>query len=65
MDLYSRYHQILMDEQSVEIFILLLNSGNHQFKVMPFGLTGTPATFQRKMNRILFPLIGKEYFQLY
>jgi len=26
---------------------------------MPFGLTSAPTTFQRKMNSILFLLIGK------
>ena len=59
MDLYSGYHQILMDDDSVEITTFTTKFGNYQFKVMPFGLTGAPATFQREMNRILFPLIGK------
>ena len=62
MDLYSGYHQILMDEESVEITSFTTKFGNYQFKVMPFGLTGAPATFQREMNRILFPLIGKCVF---
>jgi len=52
----------LMDEESVEITSFTTKFGNYQFKVMPFGLTGAPATFQREMNRILFPLIGKCVF---
>jgi len=59
MDLYSGYHQILMEEESIEITSFTTKFGNYQFKVMPFGLTGAPATFQREMNKILFPLIGK------
>ena len=58
MDLYSGYHQILMDEESVEVTSFTTKFGNYQFKVMPFGLTGAPATFQREMNKILFPFIG-------
>ena len=59
IDLYSGYHQILMADESVELTSFTTKFGNYQFKVMPFGLTGAPATFQREMNRILFPLIGK------
>jgi len=62
MDLYSGYHQILMDEESAEITSFTTKFVNYQFKVMPFGMTGAPATFQREMNRILFPLIGKCVF---
>jgi len=59
IDLYSGYHQILMEEESIGITTFTTKFGNYQFKVMPFGLTNAPATFQREMNRILFPLIGK------
>ena len=62
MGLYSGYHQILMDEESVEITTFTTKFGNYHFKVMPFGLIGAPATFQREMNRILFPFIGKFVF---
>ena len=62
MDLYSGYHQILMDEESVEVTSFTTKFGNYQFKVMPFGLTGAPATFQREMNKILFPYIGEFVF---
>eukprot|EP00833_Pecoramyces_ruminatium_P016401 jgi/Orpsp1_1/1190433/evm.model.d7180000078941.1 len=59
IDLYSGYHQILMADESIEVTTFTTKFGNYQFKVMPFGLTGAPATFQREMNKILFPLIGK------
>ena len=62
MDLYSGYHQILMDTESVEVTTFTTKFGNYQFKVMPFGLTNAPATFQREMNRILFPYIGDFVF---
>jgi len=56
LDLYSGYHQILMYDDSVEITTFTTKFGNYQFKVMPFGLTGAPATFQREMNRIFIIL---------
>jgi len=40
----------------IEITDFTTKLGSCQFKVIPFVLTGAPATFQRKMNRILFPI---------
>ena len=45
-----------MYDDSVEITTFTTKFGNYQFKVMPFGLTGAPATFQREMNRIFIIL---------
>jgi hypothetical protein len=33
--------------------------GLYQFKVLTFGLTNTPATFQSVMNDMLRPYVGK------
>jgi hypothetical protein len=33
--------------------------GHYEFRVMAFGLTGAPGTFQRAMNQTLFPLLRK------
>jgi hypothetical protein len=34
-------------------------SGHFEFKVMSFGLTGAPHTFQKAMNSTLAPLLRK------
>jgi hypothetical protein len=34
-------------------------SGHYEYKVMPYGVTGGPATFQHEMNTILAPLLRK------
>jgi len=62
LDLFSGYHQILMAEDSIDITGFTTKFGNFVYKVMPFGLTGAPATFQREMNSILIELLGKSVF---
>jgi len=42
----------------VEITTFTTKFGNYQFKVMPFRLNKIPSTFQKEMNKILFPIIG-------
>jgi len=48
-----------MDPESIPVTSFTTLYGNYSFRVMPFGLTIAPASFQREMNRILFPLIGR------
>ena len=59
LDLTAGYHQIRL--QSGEEFktAFQTHSGQYEFRVMAFGLTGAPATFLKAMNTTLCPLLRK------
>lgn len=55
LDMLRGYYQIVMDDESKRLTAFATPRGLFQWKVMPFGLVGAPATYQRIMNRILRP----------
>lgn len=60
LDLFSGYHQILMDAKSREYTAFSVgNLGFYQYRKMPFGLHGSPGCFQRLMDTVLEDLVMK------
>lgn len=56
IDLSQAYFQIPLDEDSKHITAFTVpGMGLFQFKRMPYGLTGAPATFQRLLDRLIGP----------
>lgn len=59
LDLRSGFHQILVKAEDQYRTAFQTHSGHYEYKVMPYGLTGAPATFQSIMNQILAKLLRK------
>ena len=53
LDLASGYYQVEMDEDAQEKSSFCTRTGLYKWKVLSFGLTNGPATFQRLMERVL------------
>ena len=59
MDVYFKYNQNPMYEPDEEYTSFITNWSLYCYKVMPFGLKNTGATYQRLMNEMFKDLIGK------
>jgi hypothetical protein len=59
LDLFGRFHQIPMDPANCFKIAFQTHVGHYEFRVMSFGLTGAPHTFQKAMNSSLAPLLRK------
>ena len=54
LDIRQAFHRIRMDPASEELTTFRTRYGSYKCKVLPFGLTNGPATYQRYMNDVLF-----------
>ena len=59
MDAFSGYNQIRMHEDDQEKTSFVTSQGLFCYRVMPFGLKNAGATYQRLMNRMFAPQIGR------
>jgi hypothetical protein len=55
LDLRAGFHQILMQPGEEFKTVFQTHLGQYEFRVMVFGLTGAPGTFQGAMNSTLAP----------
>jgi hypothetical protein len=59
LDFKAGFHQVRMSPEDEYKTTFKTHQWHYQFKVMPFGLTKAPATFQCIMNSILEPFLRK------
>ena len=55
LDAASGFHQVLLKDEDKPKTAFRTPFGHYQFRVLPFGLTNAPATFQGVMNNLFNP----------
>ena len=59
LDLAEGYHHIRITPEDCPKTAFRTPMGHFEFKVLPFGLTNAPATFQSMMNDIFRPHLSR------
>ena len=59
MDAFLGYNQIMMDEVDQDKTFFITSQGLFCYKVMPFGLKNTGATYKRLVNHMFRSQIGR------
>ena len=59
-DLLKGFWQIPLTERAKEVSAFVTPKGLYQYKVMPFGMRNSPATFQRLINSVIAEIEGCE-----
>lgn len=62
LDMAKAFHQIEMDEESIEKTAFSVNNGHYEYLRMPYGLKNGPSTFQRVMDNVLKEYLHKFCF---
>ena len=62
LDLQKGYHQIPLTENAQLISAFITPFGLYAYKVMPFGMRNSPATFQRTMNYLFHDIEGVQVY---
>jgi hypothetical protein len=59
LDIRQAFHRIRIDPASEDLTTFRTRYGSYKCKVLPFGLTNGPATYQRYMNDVLFDYLDE------
>jgi hypothetical protein len=57
IDLTTAYHQVRINDEDVPKTAFRTPMGHFQFRVITFGFTNAPSTFQRVMNHVFAPYL--------
>lgn len=64
IDLQGAYHQVRIPPEDIPKTAFVTPQGQYQWRVLPFGLTNAPSTFQALMNSLFGQYVGK-FVQVY
>ena len=64
LDIIAAFNKLRMDPRSEDYTTFITSLGAYKYRVLPFGLTNGPSTYQQYMNDILFEYLN-DFCQAY